>query len=141
MIGARRYKRETDFETVSNWWVLHGEVPPIEALYPQTGFIVENVAAGFLYRTDSAMAMIEMIIYNPQARRDIRQKALDEVIEAIILEAKALDYSILTGITNKPTVLERSKKFGFSLIENNMVTHLLHQKYQFSCCLIFYSQI
>lgn len=114
MIGARRYIEEHDYEMLCQWWIDHDEVPPIACLYPETGFIVENVAAAFLYKTDSCMALIEMIIYNPRSPKEIRQKALDDVIEAVILEAKGQDFEVLAGFTDLPVVVERSKKFNFN---------------------------
>jgi len=112
MIGARPYL-DTDYEAVSQWWAKHGEKPPAENMYPVRGFIVENVAAAFMYETDSAISLLEMIIYNPAAPKDTRQKALDEVIEAVILQARGLGYEVLAGFTDMPVVVERSKKFGF----------------------------
>lgn len=118
MIGARRYNKDTDFQDVTSWWLLHDQIPPLPAMYPETGFIVENVAAAFLFRTDSSMALIEMIIYNPETPKDIRQKALNEVIESVILEAASLGYETLSGFTDMGVVIERAKSFGFTEVKN-----------------------
>lgn len=122
MIGARRYK-EDDFEMISLWWEKHGLLAPLKDMYPEHGFVVENVAAAFLYKTDSAISLIEMVAYNPDAPKDIRQKALDEVIEAVIMTAKGMGFKTLSGFTDLQVVVERAKKFGFEAYPNEtMVT-------------------
>jgi hypothetical protein len=126
MIGARRYTQE-DYDMISLWWIKHKEIPMPKEAYPKHGFIVDNVACGFLYETDGNFCLIESIMYDPDVPKEIAQKALDEIIQAIIDQGKALGYNVLVGFTDLPVVVERSKKFNFKQFDKkyNMVTRSL----------------
>lgn len=119
----RRFTKE-DIDMIEIWHKKHGVEIPSRSSYPETGFIEENVAAGFLYRTDADFCLIEGIVYNPDAPKELRDKALDECIENIILEAMALGYKSVVGFTDLEVVVERSKRFNFIKQEKkyNMVT-------------------
>jgi hypothetical protein len=57
-----RLFEDGDLETINGWYAAHGEPPVARETLPTTGFIVEGVAVGFFYRTDSALALVHEII-------------------------------------------------------------------------------
>jgi len=123
MIGARRY-REDDFDQFEGWWQSHGVKPPPNHSYPDVGFIVDNIAAAFLYQTDSSICLIESIIYNPNIDKESRTEALDECIECVVLEAMGMGFKTLIGFTEMQAVINRAEKFNFQKHEQKytMVT-------------------
>ena len=86
---------ERHYEKVCSWWEGHGwPRMPLHAL-PSRGYIVEDIAAGFLYSTDSAIAWMEFIVANPAAKdRDIYSGVRDLVNE-IIKDATEDGYSMI----------------------------------------------
>ncbi len=112
---ARRFEQK-DYDTVESWFSTRGIFPAQYHALPEIGFIVENIACGFLYKTDSSVALIENLIANPEESRENRDEALDIVVSSILDEAKKLGYRSITGITRLEPVLKRAFKHGF----NNM---------------------
>jgi len=103
-----------DLPEVNSWYRARNlpEVPA-EAL-SLTGFIEPGVAAGWMYSTDSAIALCESYISNPEAAPVLRHHAMDEITAAIIEEAKThgfkwvIAYSTATDLNARGT-----EKHGF----------------------------
>ncbi len=92
------------------------EVPP--EYFPETGFIVEGMAACFLYKTDSAVAYIDMLVSNPDVPVKDSREALDWAVWHCIKEAQQHGFKLLTGTTTLKAVADRAKKHGFDVWEN-----------------------
>ena len=113
MIHIHSYKPDRDYETIALWWQAHGLDPiPLEFL-PAVGFVVSQVCAGFLYQTDTDLALIEGLVSNPETPAQLRDEALDAVVEALCSEAKKLGYLAISGFTQVPKVVSRAKRHGF----------------------------
>ena len=113
---AQRFVLQLHYEMFVSWWRALGQPPPpVEAL-PQSGFIVPDAAAGFLYRTDSCLAVVEGLIANPQLSGALRSQAIDLVTAALIDEAKRLGFKNLTASTTSSAVVTRAQSFGFSVL-------------------------
>jgi hypothetical protein len=97
------------------WLDWHDERPVTPELLPATGFVVPDLAMGFLYRTDSGVALIEVLLSNPMASRELRSEALDAVVTAIIDEARAGGFTRLLGYTALPAVVSRARRHGFEV--------------------------
>ncbi|RKG80290.1 hypothetical protein [Corallococcus terminator] len=80
---------------------------------PQTGFVVPDKAAGFLYRTDSSVALIEGIIAAPGLSKEVRNEAVNAIVAAIRDEARRLGFKLLLGYSQLDAIMERAKRFGF----------------------------
>ena len=118
MISPKFYTKD-DYKVLQSWWDAR-KIAHIPERYLSTmGIMVENVACGFIYTTDSAMAIIENFVSNPETPKDIRNKALDLIIECM------LDYCLATGIesivafSELPVIVERAKKFSFVVPEGS----------------------
>jgi hypothetical protein len=84
------YDREKHLEMIGQWYDRRGQKRVLEYLYPPTGFVVPDTAAGFLAKTDSGFAIMENFISNPQAYEVDREVALKSIIfelEHVALEA------------------------------------------------------
>lgn len=118
---VRPYIEESDYPVLCEWWKGH-KWPPIPApMLPQTGLIIPGYCAGFVYRTDSSIAMIEWIISNPKAAREHRSQALDELIQALVNKARDLGYSAAFSFIKHPLLLKRYEKTGFTVTDQGMI--------------------
>lgn len=116
---VRKYERY-EYYTLVEWWNQHNWKAPSINMLPKTGFIVENVCAGFLYKTDSEIAWLEFIISNPNSDKEERSKGLDLVINALLEEAKISGFkAVFTSVEHKK-LIERYKEHGFIETDKDM---------------------
>lgn len=111
-MGVRRIESK-DLSTVNKW--LGGRKRkdiPANAL-PDTGFIVDDVAAGFLYLTNSTAAWIEPVVSNPSAKPREVSRAIRDIIENIAELAKTYGVTTLFGMTTKASMVKTIKRLGF----------------------------
>lgn len=81
---------EKHYDMITEWQERRGQ-PFLSAEYlPTHGLVVEDVACGFLYCTDSVIGMIDIFITNPEASNIARAKALDLILKNLIIWAKDL---------------------------------------------------
>lgn len=106
------YVREQHFEQVRDWLRFWKEEMVPRAL-PENGFVVPGKAAGFLYRTDSSIALIENLVAAPGLSREERSEAVDAVVTAVIERANELGFEMLVGYTVLDVVVKRAQRFGF----------------------------
>ena len=109
-----------DHEEIMRWWksrLPEASIIPSE-FFPDSGFIVDGKAAVFLYKTNSAVAYIDLLISNPEVPLSESQAALDLVVKACIDEAKKLGSKMLLGQTNRNYVAERAMNHGMAVYPN-----------------------
>ncbi len=91
-----RFVKEKDFAMLHKWWRENRFPPPSKAMLPEKGnggIIVSHndtdVCAGFLYLTNSNMAIIEFIVADFQVKdRELRKKSISFLIEHLCEIAK-----------------------------------------------------
>ena len=82
-----------DYEKVLlKWWKDWGwEAPPKDFL-PETGIIVSkngvDICAGFIYLTNSKVALTEFVVSNKEYREKDRGKALDFLLDCLLALAE-----------------------------------------------------
>jgi hypothetical protein len=116
---VRQYAPQ-DYGLIKSWWEARSFPAIAPTFLPKTGFIVENHAVGFLYRTDSALAWMEWITTNPESDKIERDKALNLLIETLFTEAKRLGHSVLFTSVQDAGLIERYQRHGFALSEGGM---------------------
>jgi hypothetical protein len=110
---VERFVLQTHYPTLVRWYEGQGQKPPpVEAL-PQSGFVVPGAVAGFLYRTDSCVAVVEGLIANPEIDLAARRRGLDLLSHALIDEARKLGFKTMTASTTFDAVIQRALAFGF----------------------------
>lgn len=107
---ARRFESK-DFAQIKAWAKEYGAEYD-EKLFPKTGFIVDGVAAYFLYATDSHVCFLENLIANPKASRDDRDAGIDLVLRETLKEAKERGFHVAYATTDNPKVVVRAMLFG-----------------------------
>ena len=95
---------KSDLATVDKWRAWHGLQPINRRLYPPTGFIIDDVAAGFVTMTDTALALVENVITNPRAPVRERDEALKLIITKLERTAYDWGYDFIVGITENPKI-------------------------------------
>lgn len=101
---------------LSGWWEKWGwgtvSQPPLYVL-PKTGYISNDVAAGFLYLTNSSLCWLEWVVVNPEADKISRNESIDEVIKFCIAVAKESNSSSIFSSTRPGAFVARLKDHGF----------------------------
>ena len=108
-VGAFTTKEfaDDDYKDYIKWYShlkrARGDYPERQMLSDDGLIITYNgvkVVAGFLYVTNSNIAMIEFVIANPKAKRDIRKKALNILLTHLESIAIHKCYDIMLILTN-----------------------------------------
>ena len=111
---VERFQPDLHYATFCAWTRWYEMTPlPIQFL-PQSGFVVDGIAMGFMYRTDSKMALIENLAANPMVARETVTLGLDAVVSAIADEGRSLGFEVLIGYTNVKAIIERALRHGFT---------------------------
>lgn len=122
-MNIREFKK-TDYETIKGWWRTHKWVPiPLDFL-PKTGLIVDDYCSGFLYKTDSKIAILEFIISNPNTDKIKRADALDLLIDGLCVEAKNSGYDAIFSYLVHPNLIERYKKHNFIITDTDVTNFM-----------------
>jgi len=113
-----RVFREEDLKQVNSWLNLRGIGPIAYSILSGTGFIVNEVACGFLYTTDSALSILDFYITNPLADRGERKDALDEITGLLLKAAKLRGAKVVMAGSSEKTIIDRCQRFGFAPLGN-----------------------
>jgi len=80
--------------------------------FPETGFIVDGVAAYFLYKTDSSVCWLENMISNKKADPQTKDEAIQKLAIAILHEAKVQGFKVAYATTDNVSVIKRAVTLG-----------------------------
>lgn len=115
-----------DYEdTLVKWWKDWGwEAPPKDFL-PDTGVMVSkgdvDVCAGFIYFTNSNVALTEFVVSNRDYKEKDRGEALDLLIDCISELAEENDYKYAHVILKNKSLLGRYKEAGYLESDTNVI--------------------
>lgn len=116
---------EKHFKILKEWWLERGAEVPFKEFFPKTGFIISGdngvrICAGFLFKTDGNIAIINHIVSNPlPMEKKVRDQAMDLIIEALVSEAMSCDFKLVTAASNVEKLNERYEKHGFIKSDTN----------------------
>lgn len=104
-----RWLKDSDYETLVKWWKDHDWQPISKDVLPSNGLggiMVSkegvDICAGFLYTSNSKMAMVEFIISNKEYKKRDKIKALVLLIDTLTILANKYGYKVvLTNLINK----------------------------------------
>lgn len=99
---------------IADWYKGHGLSMPNSGMLSDMGFIADGRVAGWLYVTNSNLAIIENVISDPKSIPSLRRASLDKLMGFMIDTALAMGYTSIIGITKHPQMIKISKKFGFT---------------------------
>lgn len=110
------------------WWTAWKfPVIPVESL-PTSMFAAYNesgpVSVGFLYVTDSPLAMLEWIVADPKAEKASRARAIELVITSAKVYAEASGVKMIFTFVRNQSLMHKLEKKGFLKTDEGM-THYL----------------
>jgi hypothetical protein len=106
-----------DYKAFKAWHEARNLVAPPKHALPKSGFIVDNVAMGFMYSTDSSIAYIEGFVANKEAPAEQRALAIDLICKAIMTHAKNMGFKVILGVSNIESICTISQTNGFQVHE------------------------
>ncbi len=118
-----------DFAQISHWAKTHWDTDYSEDQFPKTGFIVDDVAAFFMYTTDSTVCFLENMVSNREACPVTRDRAIELLILKAFDHARAHGFKVAYAVTDNPKVIVRASihnctfKPKQTLITKNLTTH------------------
>jgi len=111
----RRVRKE-DMVEIGRWNDERG-LPPLDfSVYPMLGFIEPGVAAGFMHRTDTSIAIFENFISNPQADKVKAREVMGEIAKALEEAVKILGFKYSTAVINIKSIEDLAIQNGMKLI-------------------------
>ena len=102
-----------DYNTLCSWWAHYGHPYVPKDILPTTGLIIDGEAAGFLYTTNSKMAMLEWIVAAPDAHH--RKPAIRAICESLEFLAKQLGFKATCGSVTNASMVKLSASLGYTL--------------------------
>jgi hypothetical protein len=105
-----------DLDEMNRWYDLRGEPGVKIEMLPRLGFLAPGIAAGFLYQTDSALALVEGLVSNPEALLCKRAKALHLILGALTDAAKDFGFKLVIGSSKKTGPVALTLRQGFRKI-------------------------
>lgn len=110
-----------DFPIIVHWYRKRKLTPPDPRALSDVGFIADNRVAGWLFITNSNIAMIEGIISDPESTPSLRKESLNKLIGFLIDFALSLGYTQIIGVTKHPNVQELGKRYGFKTLPHTVI--------------------
>lgn len=110
-----------DFDQIFSWYKKHNiNTYPFNITYDkewfsQTGFIEPNIAAGFVYLTNSKRAYIEDFISNPDVSKEDRDNALNKIVYKIETLCQDNKIKYIMAATNHAAIINRALSHGYQL--------------------------
>lgn len=119
-----RYYRPSDYETVKEWWIGHGQasdrVCPSDVL-PSTGFIIDDVCCVWIYMSANAkMSRVGWPVSNPKASPRKVYMGLKSVILALHEFAIEGGCPYLEATFSTPSLCKLAKSLGFHTGDTNI---------------------
>lgn len=129
-----RMLREEDYDNILvNWWKDWGGEIPSKEFLPDNGLgglMVSkgdiNICAGYLYKSNSAIAYCEFIISNYNYREKDRKDAIVFLIDNIGSLAKYLGYKTIWATVSNKSLAFRYENAGYIKTQTNCVELIKH---------------
>lgn len=108
--------RMDDIGEMNGWLAEHEQGPLPPWALPEYGLFEPGVAVGFLYETDSGLALLEGYASNPATDAAVRSKALDDITEGLLGAAQERGFRKVLAICQVPAIERRAERHGFKAI-------------------------
>jgi hypothetical protein len=103
---------------MDGWYEQRGLPAPRRSSNSSLGCMADGRVAGFLYLTNSDVAMIEGIISDPRSVPSLRRESTTKLVGYFVDLATNLGYSTIIGISKHPSILKLGDKFGFKELKD-----------------------
>lgn len=100
-----------------NKWLLQRKMPTIAAWQlPEIGFIVEDVACGFLIMMSNGYCVLDFFISNPDAIAKHRSEAFDDIVEKLEAYAKSCQVHKILAYTKVFRIKKIAERLAYKSI-------------------------
>lgn len=106
MVGSK------DLGNIISWYRVRNLPSPPSWSLSKYGLMVPGVAAGFLYRTDSGLALVEGLITNPDAPSMVRGRALELVLRNLVAVARDMGFHMVLGFVQSSGSAALARRCG-----------------------------
>lgn len=124
----KTYSEEEDLAHITLWAIQRGLNRPNPDFHPECGFVVSHeglkVCAAFLFKTDGKFTALDGVMSDPHSDHDVRDKALDILIEALLAVSRQYGFKLVSASTNNPRLSARYEKHGFKGQEKGLTIFL-----------------
>jgi hypothetical protein len=107
------YSHEEHYELVCKWLSSRGMPRPDPRYLSDIGLVVDDVAIGFLYTTNSELCYIDCFVADPDACEFKRSEALDILLREIEGLALDLGFSMAQAFSALPAMCKRVLDHGY----------------------------
>jgi len=119
---------ENDYDdTLKHWWKSWGwEAPPKDFLPENAtgGLMVTkgdlDICAGFIYLTNSKVALTEFVVSNKDYKEKDRTEAIELLIDGILMLADEKGYKYAHVILKNKSLVGKYKKSGYMVSDENV---------------------
>jgi len=121
-----RQVEDADYENILlKWWKDWGWQATPKDFLPETGVMVskgdEDICAGFVYFTNSKVALTEFVVSNKDYKENDRGDAIDLLIDCIVEIADENGYKYAHVILKNKSLLGRYKEAGYLESDTNVI--------------------
>jgi hypothetical protein len=120
----RVWDPEKDMPRLGAWLRARGQAKDAgwREMYPVTGFVADEIAIGFLYRTDAAhVAWLDGIVTDPESTPRQRAAALPKLIGALYAAADEQGIRLVFATTSAPSLIQLGQANGARILQREHV--------------------
>ena len=123
--AIHQFELKEHFALLTRWFEARKFPVPHPQQLPPIGLVMEHdgyfVCMGFLFRTDSAVAVIAHLCSNPASPGAVRHQGLNYLIASLMKVAEDQGYKMVTCSTNLEKLKSRFEGFfGFARTDENL---------------------
>jgi len=116
--------KPSEVALAKTWMQLQGWPVMPDWGFPDLCYVVPDLAACWLFTTNSGIYWIEYLTANPLAPKEARRRALVDLIQWVSARAKDMGARAVFVSTPHPGAVRAYKEAGFTLSEGN-ASHLI----------------
>lgn len=120
----RPYNPSEDFSLVEQWMGKRKFPVPMPEFLPPTAAVISHkekpVALGFLFKTDANIASVGHLCSDIDAPKEVRQKAVEILLEFLAGAARNMGFGMVTCATNIEKLGLRFEKKDFEKVDENV---------------------
>lgn len=118
---------EQHYSTISKWWERQKwPVVPLSHL-SSTGIVISYdgkiAAAGWVYKTDSSVCLLEMIVADPDVKGEPRELVLSCLLDTAKLTAKSMGFNTIFMLTGNKSLMGRLETKEFIPFSHNSTNY------------------
>lgn len=114
------YNNDKHYDLLKKWYEDHEQKMLDKSLIPGIGLVVDNCVAGFLYQTDSKLAIIENYISDKNSTKEQRHNAIIALTNGLYEVAHQLGYRTILSFTNNSGLLDKQDKLSYKIVAKDM---------------------